>query len=232
MPRSFFGGLWDAVKPPPAAQRPGSRKKKLRRRQKRLLYGTALVAFLGSLSWGIYSYVAGGPQRADNEYQAGVRLMGPGRYKDAVAQFTRAIKISPQLPNAFLERGISHRYLNENAQAMADFNQAIALNPNLARAYSARGSLFREQGDIRRAVDDFTKSIQIEPNVDAYYERGQTYEDLGEHQKAIDDYNMAISEMRGAPEVYRARSLARRKLGDMDGFTADQQTAYQLEHPR
>ncbi len=220
------------MKPPPAVTRPGTVKKKLTGSQKRLLYLTAAVLAAAGASWGAYAYVASAPQRAENEYQIGMRLMADGKYKDAVADFTRAVGIWPQLGQAYLERGISYRYLNENDQALADFDQALQITPNLARAYSARGFIYRERGDTKGALAQFSKSIEVSPNVDAYFERGQTYEDLGEHQKAIDDYEQAIHEQPDAPYIYRARSLARRNLGDQAGFDADQQMANSLEHRR
>lgn len=232
MARSVFSRLWDAVKPPPAASHPGTAKKKLTGRQKRLLYPTAAVFLAAGAGWGAYAYVAAAPQRADKEYQAGMKFMASGKYNDAIAQFTRAVAIWPQLADAYLERGVSHRYLNENDQALADFDQALQLNPNLPRAYTASGFIYRERGDTKHALQEFSKSIDISPNVDAYFERGQTYEDLGEHQKAIEDYDKAISESPDAPYMYRARSLAHRNLGDAAGFDADQQMALRLEHRR
>jgi len=232
MARSVYTRVWDAVKPPPSATAPGSANKKLTAKQKRLLYATLAVVVLGVIAWPVYAFIASAPQRADKEYQAGMKLLGPGKYRDANLHFTRAIEIRPQLADAYLERGVSHRYLNEMDAALADLDQAVALNPNLARAYSARGFIYRERGDPQRAMEEFTKSLAIAPNVDAYFERGQTYEDLGQHQKAIEDYDRAIAEFREAPYVYRARSLARRNLGDTDGYTADQNTASQLEHRR
>jgi tetratricopeptide (TPR) repeat protein len=177
----------------------------------------------------VYNYISSAPQRADVVFQAGMKLMSPKSYPDAIAQFTKAIEIYPQLGEAYLERGVAHRYLGETELAFADFDRAIDVNPNLAHAYTARGSAYRARGDVKRALDDFTKSIAIEPNLDAYYERGQTYESLGEHQKAIDDYDQAIAQMRDAPHVYRARSLARRNLGDIAGYEADRDHARSVE---
>ena len=230
MARSVFSHWWDAVKPPPAVTRPGTVKKEFTARQKRLLYSTAAVLLAGGAGWAAYAYVASAPQRADKEYQAGMTLMATGKYQDAIAEFTRAVGIWPQHAGAYLERGVSRRYLNQNDLALADFDQAVRLNPNLARAYTARGFIYRERGDVQGALAQFSKSIEVSPNVDAYFERGQTYENLGEHQKAIDDYNSAIHELPNAPYVYRARSLSRRELGDQAGFEADQQMAASLEH--
>jgi tetratricopeptide (TPR) repeat protein len=114
--------------------------------------------------------------------------------------------------------------------ALRDFDKAIEMNPNMDRAYASRGLIYRDRGDINGAVDQFTKSINIRPTVDAYYQRGQTYESLGEHQKAIEDYDYAIAVLRDAPHVYRARSLAKRNLGDVQGADEDREKARSFEH--
>lgn len=228
-PPSVFSRLWEAVKPPPAARRPGEQKVPLSGPQKRLLYSTAVVLAIGGAGWGAYAYVSSAPQRAETQYHAAMIVMADGKYEAAVRGFTGAIQTWPQLANAYLERGVCHRYLHQDDRAMADFDQAIAIDSRLARAYTARGFIYRERGDNRHAMEEFSRSIEISPNVDAYFERGQTYEALGEHQKAIGDFDMAISEIRDAPYIYRARAFARRNLGDVAGSEADQKTAESLE---
>jgi tetratricopeptide (TPR) repeat protein len=177
---------------------------------------------------GVYFYIASAQDRADARFRAAMKVMRPGSYGDAIKLFTQAVGIW-SLPDAYLERGVAQHYLGEDAPALADFDKAIELNPNLARAYSARGSIYRSRGDFKRALEEFNKSINIESNIDAYYERGQTYESLGEHQKAIDDYDKAVVELNDAPYVYRARSLAKRNLGDVAGYEADRDKAKNLE---
>jgi tetratricopeptide (TPR) repeat protein len=231
MARSVFSRFWDAVKPPPRVSRAGAPRTRLTARQKRLLYVTAAVFAVAGVGLAGYAFVASAPQRAEKQYQSAMKKMAAGNYTQAVAGFTSAIGIWP-LPAAYLERGVSHVYLGQAEEAIADLDQAIALDPSLARAYSARGSIYRARGDSRRALEDFNKSIEISPNLDAYFERGKTYEDLGDHQKAIADFDQAIAQMRDAPYLYRARSLARRNLGDVEGFAADQDAARTLEHRR
>lgn len=224
--------VWKAVKPPPAVYAGDAARKKLTRRQKRFLKNAACMAVLAGAGGGVYAYMAGSEQRADKEYQAAMKLMGPGKYQAAIVHFTRALEVSPQLANAYMERGVSYAYLNENEQALADFGQAIALNPNLARAYSAQGAIYRMRGDFQHAMEAFSDSLAIEPNLDAFYERGETYEALNEHRKAIDDYDRAIAEMRDSPNVYRSRALARRNLGDIAGYESDRDMARSLERRR
>ena len=95
MARSVYTRVWDAVKPPPSATAPGSANKKLTAKQKRLLYATLAVVVLGVIAWPVYAFIASARQRADKEYQAGMKLLGPGKYRDANLHFTRAIEIRP-----------------------------------------------------------------------------------------------------------------------------------------
>ena len=55
------------------------------------------------------------------------------------------------------------------------------------------------------------------------------YESLGQHQKAIEDYDKAVQESPDSPAVYRARSMARRNIGDQAGYEADRDKANSID---
>lgn len=226
MDESVFARLWNAVKPPPAVDS----KPRLRPAQKRVVWLSFGVLVLAGGGVGIYQYLASAPQRAEQEFQAGMRLMEPGNYQKAITLFNRALENSPGLAAVYYERGVAFLLSNQIDKAQADFEQAIALNPRFAPPYSGLGSIYRERHDFQRAMDEYTKALSLQPNLDALFERGQTYEDMGEHQKAIEDYNRAIEELRDAPAVYRARALARRNLGDEAGYVEDRDKARSIEH--
>jgi tetratricopeptide (TPR) repeat protein len=230
MPESGFARLWQLIAPPPASKGSAEQRPKLHARQKRLLTIAATVAIVAGAGWATYSYITGAQQRAEDEFQAGMKFMRPGQYQDAVAHFTHAIQIH-ELANAYLERGNARRFLGETDQAIADFEKAAALDSGLARAYSGLGSVYRDRHDIPRAMEAYSRSIAIAPTVDALFERGEMYEAAGEHQKAIDDFTVAIDGMRDAPYMYRARALAKRNLGDKAGYEADRDQARAIENP-
>lgn len=229
MAQSTFSRLWKAVKPPPAVKRAGAASSALNRKQKRVLLATCGGMVALGAGWSVYDYIATAPERAANELQAGMKLMEPGHYQDAIARFSRAIAIRPAFADAFFRRGVAYQSIHQTDQALADLNRAVEYNPALAHAYNAQGAIYRSGGDFQRAMQAFAKAIEIAPDADAYFERGQTYESLGEHQKAVEDFDQAIAVRRDAPYVYRARALARQNAGDLAGSTADREIALNIE---
>jgi tetratricopeptide (TPR) repeat protein len=231
MPQSAFTRFWNTVRPPLKSSPPAvsSEVIALRRRQRRLVLITAAVGAAVAAGVASYSYISSAPQRAEKEYQDGMRLMGPGKYPDAVVHFTRALSIYQQLPDAYLERGNAYRILGEPDAAIADYRAATDLNPNLAAAHNGIAVIYLERHDFNHALEELNKSITLQPTVDAYYQRGQIRESQGNHQKAIEDYDRAIAEQPDAPYMYRARALAKANLGDQDGAHDDRTIANQIE---
>ena len=201
------------------------------RRRRRLfkITGGLIVVLAGGGS--VYDYIDTTEQRAEKQLQEGMSLMGSGAYRDAMASFDRSIQIWPHAANPYLQRGSAHQILGESDAALADFNRALDLDPELAQAHTGRGTIYRDRGDLKAALAEFAASLHMEPTVSAYYERGHTYESLGEHRKAIDDYDRGIALMPEAPFLYRARSFARRNLGDIAGYQADRDKAQGIETP-
>jgi tetratricopeptide (TPR) repeat protein len=232
MSESAFSRFWKAVKPQPVGNRPLESPKvvELRRRQRRLITITAAAIVIGAAGTWTYLYVTNAPQRADKEFQDGMKMMSPGKYPGAVTHFTRALSIYGQLPDAFLERGNAHRILGEPDLALADYQAAADLNPTLAAAHNGIAMIYLERHDVRHALESLNKSLSLQPNVESYYQRGQILEGQGNHQKAIEDYDRAIAEERDAPYMYRARALAKANLGDSEGARADRMRAEQIEH--
>lgn len=228
MPESGFARVWKLVAPPSPAG--GPRQPKLTPKQKRLLTGALAFFLLAGTGTATYFYIAGAPQRAENQFQLATKSMQPGHYQEAITGLTRSINIYP-LAKAYVERGFAHRYLNQQDLAAADLKTATDLDPNSARAFSGLGSIYRDRGDSRRALEEYTRSIQISSNVDALFERGEVYETLGEHQKAIDDFSSAIEIMRDAPYIYRARAMAEVNMGQTAKAEQDRQYAQSIEVP-
>lgn len=235
MPQSAFRRFWNALRPPRKDNRykpapPSPKVLEMRRRQRRLITFTLAVFVAGGASAWTYNYIASAPDRADKEFQQGMKMMSPGKYQDAVVHFTQALSIYKQLPDAYLERGNANRILGEMDAALADYQAAADLNPVLPEAHSGIAMIYIERHDTEHALEHLNKSISLHPTVEAFYQRGQILESLGQHEKAIADYDRAIAEETDSPYMYRARALAKANLGDQEGAHADRAIALKIEH--
>jgi tetratricopeptide (TPR) repeat protein len=66
----------------------------------------------------------------------------------AIADFTQALKATPDLARAYNNRGEAYSEKGEPDLAIEDFTRAIDLNPDFAAAYNNRGESWYEQGDL------------------------------------------------------------------------------------
>ncbi|OSO89634.1 hypothetical protein B7O87_10735 [Cylindrospermopsis raciborskii CENA303] len=146
-----------------------------------------------------------------------------GDYKEAIDDYTQAIRVSPEFASAYYERANVRRELRDYKGAVDDYTQAIRISPEFALAYYERANVHRELRDYKKAVDDYTQAIRISPEFAlAYYERANVHRELRDYKGAIDDYTQVIKiDPESVPSVYYERANVRRQLGDYKGAIDD-----------
>ena len=113
---------------------------------------------------------------AEEEFFKGLTYQNRRNYEQAVEHYTEALRLNPQLAEAYNNRGNIYNSSGEHDLAIIDYNKAIALNSNHADTYHNRGLAYGEKGDFEFAIVDFTKAIQLKPDdAAAYYNRGLAY---------------------------------------------------------
>ncbi len=119
-------------------------------------------------------------------------------------KYTKAIEIDPNNANAYVNRGIANRNLDNYSEAISDFSKAMEIDPKYVDAYVNRGIAKRTLGDSDGAIYDFNKVINIDPNnANAYVNRGLAKYYLGDNAGAISDYKKGIEiNPRNAPAYY------------------------------
>jgi hypothetical protein len=90
----------------------------------------------------------------------GRQLTQAGRYREAVAELTEALRIAPGFALAFNARGFARLMLHDWTGAIEDLSQAILLNPGYGDAYKIRAIAKRAIGDKAGADADAEKSRQ------------------------------------------------------------------------
>lgn len=124
-----------------------------------------------------------------------------GRYRDAIHMYDEAIKLDPDSPGVYFNRGTAKNAIGSFEAAIEDFDQAIRFAPFLAAAYSNRGFSKASLDDVEGAIDDYSKAIDMAPNF------------------SISDLSVP----------YKNRALARARLGLVEEANADFEKAMELD---
>ena len=75
--------------------------------------------------------------------------------------FNAAIQLNPNYAEAYNNRAVTYRNLQNNDEALKDFNKAIELQPDFARPFYYRGMLFYDTGNKQKACEDIQKAASL-----------------------------------------------------------------------
>ena len=144
----------------------------------------------------------------------------------SIKHYTEAIRLTPNLIEAYNNRGYVYAEIGDVARAIQDFNTAIKINPENAIAYYNRGDIYRRKGDFDRAIQDYNTAIELNPkDAIAYHNRGDIYAEIGDFDRAIQDFNTAIELNPNLTTAYDNRGNTYRRKGDFDQAIEDYNTA-------
>lgn len=141
------------------------------------------------------------PASARELVKQGSLLMSRNKVDAAIESYTRAIKLSPNYAQAYVNRGLARRAKGDLAGSIEDYEKAGSIDPKsiegnrfVAESYSNRGFIKLGALDVDNAIQDFTTAIKINPYApDHYYRRGLARlinEDL---LQALEDLNKSLS---------------------------------------
>lgn len=88
-------------------------------------------------------------------------------WQDTVALWSRHIKIFPNNPDAYNERGFAFHQGGSLRMAIADYNKAIRLSPRFAKAYNNRAIAYKKLGFIKESARDFQIARTLSPQLAA-----------------------------------------------------------------
>jgi tetratricopeptide (TPR) repeat protein len=110
----------------------------------------------------LYEAIRLDPYRADAFNNRGLTYSGLQQYEQAIADFTRAIELSPQ-PRTYDSRGRAFFKARDYASALADFSRSIEVDPEFAKAWRHRGEVRAAMGDYEGARQDLMTALRLHP---------------------------------------------------------------------
>lgn len=150
-------------------------------------------------------------------------------YEKTIVHYSRALKLKPDLPDAFLNRGDAYLTKKDFDLALLDFSKAIEMNPNNVNAFLNRGDAYLEKEDFDLALSDFSKAIELNSdNADVYIYRGNAFLKYGNANLALVDFNKAIELNPNNVEAYIIRGDAYFERGDLNHALVDFSKAIEL----
>jgi len=104
---------------------------------------------------------------ATKYYNDGKGQSSAGNRIEAVRLYTKAIENYPSedryaKSEAYYNRGLNNRYLNNIQEAINDYSEAIKLRPDYYKAYNNRGYAKLLKEDFAGAIPDFTMTIKYD----------------------------------------------------------------------
>lgn len=156
----------------------------------------------------------------------GIAYKATGKIDQAIADYAKAIELSPTDPAPLANRGDAYSDQKKTDLAIVDYDKAIAVKADYAPAYLGRAMAYNEKKDAAKALTDVTKAIELNANDwRAFYLSGVINSGKQDFQKAITDFDKFIA-LNAAPagemsNGYLNRGIAWYAVGDLDKAVAD-----------
>ena len=143
------------------------------------------------------------PGNADAHNILGVTLAAAGRFKPAIAELKRAIKINQQAPSYHANLGEVLRQAGELKEATQALEASVRLDPNNAQALNNLGIIHYEEKKFSEAVDFYRRALEFRPNMaEALNNLGNALRMTGDVDGAMHAYQEALTQRAVYPEAY------------------------------
>ncbi len=146
--------------------------------------------------------------RSQSHSNLGNGFVKQGKYKDAVAHFTEALRLNPRYTEVHNNLGNVLYTQGKYEEAVAHFTEALRLNPGFKDIHNNLGTALSRQGKYAEAEAHFTEAIRLHPeDVQAHYNLGLVFSQVGNYEAARAQFALAIRLQPADPKAYNASAM-------------------------
>lgn len=98
---------------------------------------------------------------AQSYFVAGLSFAEQGRYQEAVAEYSEAIRLDPGNALAYNNRGLAYVRLGQYQRAIEDYAEAVRVDPGDADAYADRAVLHILVNDDKAAQREAERVVEL-----------------------------------------------------------------------
>ena len=167
------------------------------------------------------SSIQGYSQTWDVLYLNGVQKLSAKKYKEAIADFTKAISIHP-VPVIYESRAKAYELIGKIKEAIADYDTAITMDSVNWKTYCDRSILKIEVKDDSGALIDANRAIDISYKRPVPYStRGRVYLATGAYNNALADFSKSVTLDSNYLIGYLYRAMTLRHLNKLSEALTD-----------
>ncbi|HMG74254.1 MAG TPA: tetratricopeptide repeat protein [Pyrinomonadaceae bacterium] len=186
------------------------------------------VAILIALATTVYFYGF-----YNRDFRRAVACQEEKNFKCAIANYSQAIRGSPDYAAAYSGRGWAHLELGHAEDALDDCGRALQLQPENAESLTCRGRGNSLKHAYDQAFSDCDRAVTLQPTyAPAFQCRGFVYWYQGNNQRAIEDYAKAIEQDVAFSRAYLNRAVAYSEINNSALALGDRKKASELEPQR
>jgi len=104
------------------------------------------------------------PNKARPQTDFGVALWKRGKIKEAVDQYTKALRINPNYIEAHNNLGITLNLSGKKSETIDHYLKGIRIKPEYAEAHNSLGAALASMGKMEKAASHFIEALQIKPD--------------------------------------------------------------------
>ncbi|MGB3264997.1 MAG: tetratricopeptide repeat protein [Microcoleus sp.] len=169
-------------------------------------------------------------QKAELFYEQALLYDYAEEYEDAIASYDKALKIKPDLHEAWNNRGVALYNLGRLEDAIASYDKALEIKPDDHEAWYNRGYALDNLGRHEDAIADYDKALEIKPDQhEAWNNRGVALGYLGRVEEAIASYDKALKIKPDKHEAWYNRGIALDNLGRLEDAIASYDKALEIK---
>lgn len=163
------------------------------------------------------------PQTAREFYDRGTLHAQDKKYREAIADYTKAVELEPKFVDAYLKRCEMRYKLGDNQGVLNDCYEVLNIDPQVAKAHYYQGRARYSLGYVQPAIACYDSAIERDKNYpQAHYYRGIAYKELRQLALAIDDLTKAAKLFR-SQKNYDAYRRTRQIVDELTNHNVSRQ---------
>jgi len=151
------------------------------------------------------------------------------QYERALTDLAEALRLNPELGEAFMVRAAARVEMGDFGQALADVERRLQMEPPEPIALLTRGNLRAHLGEPEASLADFAEFLRQQPgSVMALRGRALSLVRLRRFDEALADLNEALRADPASADSYLERGRIYQNQGRYSAATADYEKAVEL----